>query len=141
MTPILCKNRYRLIFKIFPNLSQNFRKIGWVSLKFGPKLGNCYMNGWLFLEKLVFVWVYFQISLWHVPTKTKLKYPTGRIIEIPAYLLLCKVDSIMAASTGYWAQIWKWWMYAWPMLAQTAAEHLAVERLLAVYSHLPEADC
>ena len=36
-----------------------------------------YMNGSLFLEKLVFVWVYFQI-LWRlIPTKTKLKYPPG----------------------------------------------------------------
>ena len=50
-------------FKIFPNLSQNW--------------ADWYMNGSLFLEKLVFVWVYFQISWWHVPTKTKLEYPPG----------------------------------------------------------------
>ena len=30
------------------------------------------MNGSLFLEKLVFVWV--QILWWHIPTKTKLEY-------------------------------------------------------------------
>ena len=35
------------------------------------------MNGSLFLEKLVFVWVYFQIPWWHIPTKTKLEYPPG----------------------------------------------------------------
>ena len=34
-----------------------------------------YMNGLLFLEKLVFVWVYFQIPWRHIPTKTKLEYP------------------------------------------------------------------
>ena len=33
------------------------------------------MNGSLFLEKLVFVWVYFQISWRHIPTKSKLEYP------------------------------------------------------------------
>ena len=33
------------------------------------------MNGLLFLEKLVFVWVYFQIPWRHIPTKTKLEYP------------------------------------------------------------------
>ena len=32
------------------------------------------MNGSLVLEKLVFVWVYFQIPWQHVPTKTKLEY-------------------------------------------------------------------
>ena len=35
------------------------------------------MNGSLFLEKLVFVWVYFQIPWQHIPTKNKLEYPPG----------------------------------------------------------------
>ena len=35
------------------------------------------MNELLFLEKLVFVWVYFQIPWRHIPTKTKLEYPPG----------------------------------------------------------------
>ena len=33
------------------------------------------MNGSLFLEKLVPVWVYFHILWWHIPTETKLEYP------------------------------------------------------------------
>ena len=33
------------------------------------------MNGSLFLEKLVFVWVYFQILRRHLPTKTKIDSP------------------------------------------------------------------
>ena len=33
------------------------------------------MNGSIFLEKLVFVWVYFQILRRHIPTKTKFEYP------------------------------------------------------------------
>ena len=35
------------------------------------------MNELLFLEKLVFVWVYFQTPWRHIPTKTKLEYPPG----------------------------------------------------------------
>ena len=41
-----------------------------------------YMNGSLFLEKLVFVWVYFQILRRHIPAKTKLKYLWGLGYEI-----------------------------------------------------------
>ena len=37
------------------------------------------MNVSLFLEKLVFVLVYFQISRRHVPTKTSHEYHTGPI--------------------------------------------------------------
>ena len=40
------------------------------------------MNGLLFLEKLVFVWVYFQIPWRHIPTKTKLEYPPDLDMEI-----------------------------------------------------------
>ena len=73
-------------FKILLNLSQN-----WLRLKFKKILekivnfvqnlaqnwADWYMNGLLFLEKLVFVWVYFQIPWQHIPTKTKLEYPQG----------------------------------------------------------------
>ena len=81
---IKCKIWYmnESIFKIFPNLSQNWLK--WK--KFLENLGdfaqnlvqiwsNWYMNWSLFLEKLVFVWVYFQILLRRIPTKTKLESP------------------------------------------------------------------
>ena len=40
------------------------------------------MNGLLFLEKLVFVWVYFQIPWRHIPTKTKLEYPPPRDLDM-----------------------------------------------------------
>ena len=33
------------------------------------------MGHFFFLQKLVFVWVYFQILWRHIPTKTKLEYP------------------------------------------------------------------
>ena len=68
--------------KIFPNLSQNGLKFKKILEKWGgfaqnlvQNWSNWYMNGSLFLEKLVFVWAYFQIPRWHIPTKTKLEYP------------------------------------------------------------------
>ena len=68
-------------FKIFPSLSQNWLKFKKVLEKSGDFAQNLaqtwsdwYMNGLLFLEKLVFVWVYFKILWRHVPTKTKLEY-------------------------------------------------------------------
>ena len=54
------KNR-AILLKIWENLVQNW--------------ADWYINGSLFLEKLVFVWVYFQISRRHIPTKTKVEYP------------------------------------------------------------------
>ena len=69
-------------FKIWPNLSQNWLKFKKILEKIGNFVQNLaqnwadwYMNGLLFLEKLVFVWVYFQIPWRHIPTKTKLEYP------------------------------------------------------------------
>ena len=70
-------------FKIFPDFSQNrpkFKKIvkNWVTLlkNMVQNRANWYMNGSLFLEKFIsIIWVYFQISWRHVPTKTKLEYP------------------------------------------------------------------
>ena len=70
-------------FKIWPNLSQNWlkfkkilEKIGNFDQNLAQNWADWYMNGLLFLEKLVFVWVYFQIPWRHIPTKTKLEYPT-----------------------------------------------------------------
>ena len=83
-------------FKINPNLSQNWLKFrqnwlkfrqNWLKFKkileklsdFAQNLvqnwSEWYMNGSHFLEKLVFVWVYFQILQRYIPTKTKLEYP------------------------------------------------------------------
>ena len=58
------------IFKSSPNLenSGDFAQI------LAKNWTDWYMNGSLFLEKLVFVWVYFQIPWQHIPTKTKLEY-------------------------------------------------------------------
>ena len=67
-------------FKNFPNMSQNwfkFKKILEKSGDFAQILAqnwaNWYMNESLFLEELIFVWVYFHIPWWHIPTKTKLE--------------------------------------------------------------------
>ena len=55
-------------FQIWPNLSQNWLKFKKILEKVGifvqnlaQNWANWYINGLLFLEKLVFVWVYFQI--------------------------------------------------------------------------------
>ena len=71
-------------FKIWPNLSQNWFKFKKILEKNNDfvqiwpiNLADWYMNGLLFLEKLVFVWVYFQIPWRHIPTKTKLESPRG----------------------------------------------------------------
>ena len=73
-----------LIFQKFPKfepkLAQVYKKLLEKSGDFDQNLAknwtDWYMNGSLFLEKLVFVWVYFQIPWRHLPTKTKLDYPT-----------------------------------------------------------------
>ena len=69
-------------FKIWPRLSQNWLKFKKILEKICNFVQNLtqnwaiwYMNGLLFLEKLVFVWVYFQIPWRHILTKTKLEYP------------------------------------------------------------------
>ena len=71
-------------FKIWPNLSQNWLKFKRILEKIchfvqnlAQNLADWCMNGLLFLEKLVFVWVYLQIPWRHIPTKTKLEYPPG----------------------------------------------------------------
>ena len=79
-------------FKIWPNLSQNWLKFKKILEKIGNFVQNLaqnwvdwFMNGLRFLEKVVFVWVYFQIPWRHIRTKTKLEYPLGNRIM---YLLL-----------------------------------------------------
>ena len=71
-------------FQIFPNLNQNWLKFKKLLEKSGDfvqnlaqNLADWYMNGSLFLENLVCVWVWFQILRRHIPTKTKLEYPPG----------------------------------------------------------------
>ena len=66
-------------FKIFLNLSQrNLLKNLVILFKIWRKIGPIgILNGSLLLEKLVFVCVCCQITLWHIPTKTKLECPLG----------------------------------------------------------------
>ena len=102
-------------FKIFPNLSQNWLKSNKIYEKSGDfaqylaqNWFDWYMNGSLFLEKLVFVWVYFQIPLRHIPTKTKLEYPPGLSIpKICQYLNLMDrylKDLMLITFSSPWAQ-------------------------------------
>ena len=94
---IRCKIWYMngTIFKIWPNLSQNWLKFKKILEKIGNFVQNLaqnradwYMNGLLFLEKLVFVWVYFQIPWRHIPTKTKLEYPPGMWDTVLIFLVV-----------------------------------------------------
>ena len=71
-------------FTNFPILKQNwlkFKKILEKLSDFAQTLvqncSNWYTNGSIFLEKLVFVWVSFQIPWQHIPTKTKHEYSPG----------------------------------------------------------------
>ena len=76
---IRCMNRS--IFQNFPKFEPKLKKkkkkkkSGDFAQHLAQNWFDWYMNGSLFLEKLVFVWVYFQIPLRHIPTKTKLEYP------------------------------------------------------------------
>ena len=80
---------------IFPNLSQNWLK----SNKIYEKLGDFaqylaqnwfdwYMNGSLFLEKLLFVWVYFQFRCITSLPKPNLSTPPR--VEHPQNLSISK---------------------------------------------------
>ena len=62
-------------FKVFPDLSQKLRKFWKHQVNLLPNLAKIGLIGHFFLEKLVFVWVYFQIPRQHFPIKTKLEYP------------------------------------------------------------------
>ena len=81
-------------FKIASSLSK-FWKNRAVLLKIWSKIRSIgILTGRFFLEKLVFVWVYFQISRRHLLTQTKLEHHVlpphpGRIsIDIPRFSLL-----------------------------------------------------
>ena len=63
-------------------------------LKFGLTFADWYMNGSRFLEKLVFVWVYFQIPQRDVPTKTKLEYPPADAAHQSGGLCGCELSQI-----------------------------------------------
>ena len=52
-----------------------WEKLGDFAQNSAQNWADCYMNTSFFLEKLVFVRVYFQISWEHLPTKTKLEDP------------------------------------------------------------------
>ena len=69
-------------FKILAlNLEKFWEKSGNFAQNLTQSCAGWYMNGSLFLGKLVFVWVYFQILRRHVPTKTKLEYPRVIIVS------------------------------------------------------------
>ena len=59
--------------QIWARIGSNLRKF-WKNWTILLKIWLICMIGSLLLEKLVFVWVYFQISWQHIPTKTKLEY-------------------------------------------------------------------
>ena len=64
--------------QIWAKIGSNFKKILEKSGDFAQNLvqnwSNWYMNRLLFLEKMVFVWVYFQIPRWHIPIKAKREF-------------------------------------------------------------------
>ena len=83
-------------FQICPNLGQNwlkfnkiFEKLGYFAHNLAKNWTDWCMNGSLFLEILVFEWVYFQILWWHIPTKTKLEYPLGPSVTCLFVCLIC----------------------------------------------------
>ena len=72
---IKCKIWYMngSIFQNWLKFKKILEKIGNFVQNLAQNWANWYVNGLLFLVKLVFVWVYFQIPWWHIPTKTKLE--------------------------------------------------------------------
>ena len=67
--------------KIGSNLRKFWKKSGDFALNLAKNWTDWYMNGSLFLEKLVFAWVYFQILWRHIPTKTKIEYPPVQVSD------------------------------------------------------------
>ena len=61
----------QILAKIGPNLRKFWKNQVILLKNLAANWTEWYMNGSLFLEKLVFVWVYFQILWRHIPTKTK----------------------------------------------------------------------
>ena len=67
------------IFQNFPKFEPIIlEKSGDFAQNLAQNWADWYMNGSLFVEKMVSVWVYFQILQRHIPTKTKLEYPPGK---------------------------------------------------------------
>ena len=58
--------KFKTILEILANFAQNLAQIK----------ANWYMNGSLFLKKLLFVWVYVQTLWQYISTKTKLAPPS-----------------------------------------------------------------
>ena len=93
-----------LVYK-WVNFGSNFRKF-WknrvILLKIWPKIeqiGMC--MGYLFLEKLVFVWAYFQIPGRHLYKKPNFEYPTrGK------HRYLYQIPKDICLTDGNW-QKWK----------------------------------
>ena len=56
--------------------------------------------GHFFLDKLVFVWVYFQIPWWHIPTKNKLECP-------PVCYVCCFNLEVQSLWHRGWNNVWK----------------------------------
>ena len=106
-----------IFFKMFPNLSQNWFKLRkfWknrpICSKLSPKSADWYINWSLFLEKLVFVWVYFQILRPYQTPKLNLSTPPS-----PGITILWKWEAIwwnfniqkcsIKNSLCTWWQIW-----------------------------------
>ena len=68
--------------KIGSNLKTIFKKSGYFAQNLTQNWADWHMNGSLFLEKWVLVWVYFQISQRHLPTKTNFEYLPPRLIPL-----------------------------------------------------------
>ena len=66
--------------KIGSNLRKFWKKISYFVQNLAQNSADWYMNGLLFLAKLAFVWVYFQILWRYIHTKTKLEYPPGQFL-------------------------------------------------------------
>ena len=77
MTPYKMQNLVYewVIFQNFAKFEPKLEKIGNFVQNLAQNWADWYMNGLLFLEKLVFVWVYFQIPWRHIPTKPNLSTP------------------------------------------------------------------
>ena len=80
-----------------------------------------YMNGLLFLEKLVFVWVYFQIPWQHIPTKTKPEYPPGPKMVI-VHALVVTVEGLTPGTAKHVKKV-----ADWPSDSETLNIHSCVQ--------------
>ena len=69
----------------FPKFEPKYLRKLWKNQAILFKFGTNWSSGSLFLENLVFVWIYFQILWQHIPTKTKLEYPPWRSQGLPEW--------------------------------------------------------